>query len=393
MRKSWAFPACLALVLAIGSPPAWSDITVDFEGGYNFGLYDWWKWETDVWDPPAAGPTVFEAIPGHGGTGSAQAVCTLYGNHYVLKTMAAVSAGLDYVASVWVQTRLYNGSPGVPSSSTWVEFGWDPLGRDTTQPPEAGLLTWCTDPRHDFDNNAGNWVKYSGELFTALGTSVTIAFKVGSTDTVNGIYVLFDDLEIAQYTGLYPRYQLPDTFDTTYTLAVADGWRLRFLSHDAKPHWAEAPGRSGSAQRLCASTDTLDLAVNFGAVKLFEVLPNQIYNLSLWINVSDSSGTTLADANPIDPGPIVKFGVDATAQNTDPEATTILWNTNPTQYFSTPGNENTWQTFDTPMFRATTDTVSVWLWVQGDSLVGVDARFDDLHVKTSADPRRWRMYR
>jgi len=376
------------LAFSLAAAAGWSDITVNFDGTYNAGVYDNWKTETDGWGDA---PSPFAVIPGRGGAGNAQGMIVFNGCHYVVKTLAGLTPGQQYTVSVWIRTYYGDGSPGVPGSSSWVEFGWDPQARDTTQPNTN--MVWCVDPKNDFANNAGNWVRYTGEAFTAVGDSVTIAFKVGSVDQTNGIMAQFDDLEIKQVVAPEEHFQFPDDFNTTFSLGVAYGWAKRFIPGGISPHWAEAPGRSGSAQRLYAGTEGANLAVNIGVVKVFDVEPDKVYRITLWISASDSSGTVLTDPNP-DPGPVVKFGVDPTAQTDDPSTESIRWTTAPTAYFSVPGRENTWHQFTSPVFRATTDTVSVWLWVQGDANVGVDARFDDLDamVLETLGTEHWKRY-
>lgn len=387
MHREMALATFATFLTGLILSPARADIYVSFDGNYNFGIYDWWKTETDGWGDP---PTPVEIIPGRGGTGQAQALVVYNGTHYVLKTMSGLTAGLDYVVSVWIRTYYGNGSPGVPGSTSWVEFGWDPQARDTTQPNSN--LVWCVDPKFDFANNAGNWVKYSGEPFTATSDSITIAFKVGSIDNVNGIMAQFDDLEVVRFTQPVERFQFPDDFNATYTLGVAYGWTKRFIPGGITPRWEQGPGRTGSAQRLYAATDNPGWAISIGVVKLFEVEPHLTYRLNIWVTASDSLGMPLTDPSP-DPGPVVKIGVDPTGQNADPEAPTIYWNTSPTDFFSSPSqNVGVWQQFSTPAIVTTTDTLSVWLWVVGDDVVGVDARFDDLDIDRSLDVGRWELY-
>ena len=393
MGKHFARAAGVALILLIGAAAGWSDITVNFEGGYNFGLYDWWKWETDGWGMDGS-PLLGEIRPGRGDTGSAQGVGAYDGSHYVLKTMEGLQPGLTYRVSVWIRTFRGDGSIGTISPAAWVEFGWDRLARDTTQ-PNSNLL-WNVEPKFDYANNMGNWVQYIGEPFMATGTSITVAFKVGNIQSNNpyGIQAHFDDLEILQVTAPIDRYQFPDDFNTTYSIGgAADGWVQRFIPGGDTPRWAEAPGRgtTGSAQRLYAAPEAAGLGINIGAVKVFDITPGLSHNMTLWVSASDSSGSALTNPNP-DPGPIVKFGLDLTAQNTDPLAESVQWNTEPTGVFSTPGQENTWRRFSITYFRPTSDTVSVWLWVEGDYNVGVDAKFDDLDVDQNLDLRRWELY-
>lgn len=391
MRRTLGFGFITGLILLISAAQGWSDILVTFEGNYNFGLYDAWKWETDGWGEP--GPNPGEILPGLGGTGSAQAVSTTDGTHYILKTMEVVQPGLDYQVSVWIRVRHANQAPPPMSPFAWVEFGWDPQARDTTQPNSN--LIWNVDPKNDFDNNFDNWVQYTGEPFTAVGTSVTVAFKIGTvlTNNPNGITADFDNLEIRQVTAPPIRYAFPDHFDTTYTLGLAHGWTKRFIPGGLTPHWAEATGRgaTGSAQRIYAGAEGTGWDVNIGAVKRFAIDAGQSYNMTMWISASDSQGAVLTNPN-ADPGPVVKFGLDLTGQNTDPLASSIEWNTEPTGVFSTPGMENTWQQFTMPYRRPTTDTVSVWLWVQGDFEAGVDAAFDDLEMVQNLDLYRWSLY-
>jgi len=376
--------ALCTLISAFEISSIWADINVTFDGTFEFGIFGAWREEYDPWGN-AGMPS--EIIPGVGGAGKAQGLRVYDGSGFLVKTLAGLIAGQDYVTSAWVRTARGDGFSTTPVG--WVEFGWDPQARNTTQPNSN--LIWCTAPGFDYAHNVGHWVQYTGEPFTAMSTSVTIALNVGTNDP-KGIVGMFDELLIGSYSLPLIRYHFPDTFDSTYTLGAAYGWSKRFLSAGPIPHWERAVGQSGWAQRLYAGTEAADLAINVGMVKLFEIPPNRDYTLSIWVNASDSSGSLLTNPNP-DPGPMIQFGVDPSAQTLDSTAQTIQWNSDPTQYFSTLGNENTWQQFSTAQFRTTTDTVSVWLWVQGDRTVGVSALFDDLTLNTNVGSSHWELYR
>jgi len=383
MRKAVTVAACLALVSAIAVTPGWSDITENFDGTYKEGLADGWTTETDGWGNP---PDPVPIMPGRGDTGSAQGLRAYKGTHYVLKTFSGLTANKEYTVSVAVRTFYADGSPRVPGSS-WVEFGWDPQARKTTQRFGSKMM-WCLDPKQDFDNNAGNWVEYTGEPFTALGPEVTIAFKVGSQDAKNGIMAQFDDLEIAPVTEPAKPAEFPDNFNTLFKRGVAPGWRPRFLPGGANPRWQMAlghgksePGKIDIAQRLYASTEQLNLNISIGLVKVFKVDPKKTYTLSIWISAADSNGKVLTDPN-LDVGPMIRFGVDTTGQTANSEADTILWSVEPTDHFMTEGNENQWHQFKTEPFEAAKDTISVWVWVDGDEKIGIDAKFDDLELGT-----------
>jgi hypothetical protein len=385
---------CIATFLAVllGLSPAWSQITEDFDGTYAGGLLDGWITETDGWGDP---PEPLEITPGRGDTGSAQALRTQNGTHYVVRTFDGLTTDVEYTVSVWIRTYSYNGDPTPPSTS-WVEFGWDAFARNSTQPNSN--LVWNVDPKFDYANNTGNWVQYAGEPFTARSDSVTIAFKVGTADGGGGLGVQahFDDLEIVPQIVPQERFQFPDDFNTTYTAGVAYGWAKRFIPGGLNPRWEKGTGRTGSAQRLFAAPEgTTGLSVNIGVVKVFEVEPGGSHTINLWLNAADSFGSFLVDVipAPADPGPIVKFGVDPSGQNDTSDATSVQWNESPTAHFSTEGNQGVWAWFESDEFRPTSNTVSVWLWVRGDDQVGVDARFDDLEIESLLDTRNWQLYR
>ena len=381
MRKALAFAACLALASAIATSSGWSDITENFDGNYKEGLTEGWTTETDGWGNP---PDPVQITPGRGDTGNAQGLRAYKGSHYVLKTFSGLTPGQEYTVSVAIRTYYADGSPRVPGSS-WVEFGWDPQARKTTQLYGSKMM-WCLDPKMDFDNNAGNWVEYAGEPFKAVGPSVTVAFKVGSQDGKNGVMAQFDDFKIVPVTEPPAPSEPPDNFNSPFKHGVAPGWKKRFLPGGATPRWSMAlghgksePGRIDLAQRLYASTEQLNRNISIGLVKVFKVVAKRTYTLSIWISAADSNGKLLTDPN-LDVGPMIKFGVDMTGQIANSEADTIVWNVEPTDSFMTEGNENKWQQFTTEPFETTTDAVSVWLWVDGDEKIGIDAKFDDLEL-------------
>lgn len=385
MNRLTAFIAfSLFIPMAASAQPA---IEVNFDGAYTNGVFDTWQTGTDGWGDP---PDPRETTPGHGGAGSAQALVVSNGTHYVYSTLTGLTTGKEYQVSVWVRSYFANGTTGDPGGNSWIEFGWDPDAQN--DPAQVDL--WNVAPKFDFAANMGNWVQYTGEQFTAAGDSVTIAFKVGSVDSTNGIRGEFDDLQISEVIQPIQTYQFPDDFNGTYTLGIAHGWRDRFIPGGVSPRWEEGVGRTGSAQRLRAATAGENLAVNIGVTKRFEVEADRVYRIGLWVMASDTSGTALANVDQSDPGPIVKFGVDTTAQITSPTAASILWSTAPTDHFSVASNVGQWGQFNSPPFRTTTDTISVWLWAQGDYIVGVDAKFDDLTSESlTTESRQWQLYR
>jgi hypothetical protein len=379
--------AFLTLMSAFQTSPARAEIYLTFDGTYYFGVNDAWKQEPDASINPGH-PN--EISPGFGGAGKAQGLSILYPSSvssYFVKTLPGLTAGRDYDVNLWIRTYRGDGLSTTPIG--WVEFGWDPQARDTAQPNTN--MIWCTDPTADYARNVGNWVKYTGEPFTATTTSVTIAFKVGSTDP-RVIIAQFDELRVSEFVLPDGRYSFPDHFEGAYKVGAAYGWSKRFIAGGVNAHFAEAPGWTGSAQLLYAGTELPDKAVSIGVVKVFEVTPDHSYTVNVLMSASDSSGNFLSNADP-DPGPVVKFGVDPTAQTADPDAPSLLWNNDATQYFSTPGQQNTWHEFASPMFRPTTDTVSVWLWIEGDKDIGVSAKFDDLTLNGIAGSGRWELYR
>jgi len=379
MKRVFLSGAVLTFLLVFRASTGWADIQVDFDGSYKDGLCDGWKTEKDPWGTGPVSP--IEVSPGFDGKGKAQGLRVSNGSHFVVQTLSGLTPGLDYVVSVRVCTARGDGKFETPKG--WVEFGWDSRARNITWPNTN--MIWCADPKLDFAQNTGNWIKYTGEPFRAIGTSVTIAFKVGSMDP-GGITGQFDNLVISQHKAPPVTYRFPDNFDSTYKFGTADGWAKRFLSGGVTPRWAQAAGRSGSAQHLYAGTEAPGLGIDIGVVKVFEITPNRTYTVSVWISASDSSSRPLT--NPFfDPGPIVKFGVDPTGQTTNPTTATIQWKSDPTQYFIMSGKENTWNQFTSAPFQATGNTVSVWLWVEGDNNIGVSAKFDDLTLNSSSDSK------
>ena len=116
--------------------------------------------------------------------------------------------------------------------------------------------------------------------------------------------------------------------------------------------------------------------------------------LSLWINGAQRDG------DPIQAMALIRFGYDLTGQQDDPAAGTIVWTSDPTGYFTNAANANTWARFTSGTFTPTSDTISVWLWVEGgDSPDGVRAYFDDLSLITEDVPppasvqETWEVYR
>ena len=281
--------------------------------------------------------------------------------------------GKSYKVHIWIKTG--NSSDSGPGSG-WVEFGFSKNGQ--TNNNDAAVAWDIQAKQPDQLADWGVWHEYIhiDELVMDEGDTASLWLKTGSGGGA-GITADYDFLWFEEVGGTEPTcYDLPEMFDGPYASGVMEGWKPRNLSGGTTQFREEAPGVTGSAQRL-ASQDSL-----FGVVKLFTVPTNETFTLQVSAKTASLDGTIAAT-----PGAILSFGYDLTGNDLDVLAETIVWNS--TLNADPEGGFDTWLDYQLGPITSDNDCIAVWLWCDASGQFetqGVLIDFDDLQI-VSGEPR------
>ena len=283
--------------------------------------------------------------------------------------------GKSYKVRIWIKTG--NGADTGPSSQgNWVEFGFSKNGQTNNN---GAAVAWDIQPKQASQlADWGVWHEYVhiDELVMDEGDTASLWTKVGASFDPAGITADFDYLWFEEVGGTEPTcYALPEDFEGPYTDGVMDGWKPRNLPGGTSQIRGEAPGVTGSAQRL-ASVDSI-----FGVVKLFTVPTNETFTLQVSAKTASLIGDQAAT-----PGAILGFGYDLTGNNLDPTAGTIVWNN--TINADPEGGFDTWIDYQLGSITSDNDCIAVWLWCDASGQFetqGVRVDFDDLQI-VSGEP-------
>ena len=321
------------------------------------------------------GPFTPAAEPDPGIDCEAQELVVFGGSFGAVKRFQ-LEEGKNYKVHMWIKTG--NGADTGPSSTNnWVEFGYDKTGQ--TNSNSTGSLIWNDDMKRAELLNWGVWREWARDddlLEMDSGDTASIWLKVGAAYDPAGVTADYDYLWFEEVGGAEPTcYALPESFDGPYTTGVMEGWKTRSLPGGTSQNRSEAPGVTGSAQRL-SSVDSI-----FGVVKLFTVPTNEPFALQVSAKTASLIGDQAAT-----PGAILGFGYDLTGNNLDPTAGTIVWNN--TINADPEGGFDTWIDYQLGSITSDNDCIAVWLWCDASGQFetqGVRVDFDDLQI-VSGEP-------
>ncbi len=407
ISSAWVGPAVAALVLTFAAG-AWAQCnTNDVTHEYFNGVYTapqrmvmnpfqymedcgsefapcevapgWIPWR-DNWAQNGdfyMGPFTPAPIPDPGIDCEAQEIVMFYGNFGAVKQIQ-LEEGKSYKMHIWIKTG--NGADIGPAVNNinWVEYGYDATGQ--TNDNAAGSLLWDIAPKAaDQLNDYGVWHEYVHPFPFTLdqgNDTISVWLKVGSVDPA-GITADFDYIWFEEVGGGGPEcFDLPDEFEGTYDSGIAPDWIPINLPGGFTQIREEAPGVTGSAQRL-KSFDSI-----FGVVKLFNVPTNQPFRLKVTVKTASADGSEAATA-----GATASFGFDPTGNFSDATAGTIIWNhdlnADPEAGF------DTWTEYEIGPITTTNDCGAVWLWLDASGQTetpGIRVDYDNLMLATGEPP-------